>query len=214
MSEPTETIDAKISYKQAADYWSNVDPTVDGMLGGFGKISQIDIEGSSKFLKALFKVLLYHPRLISKWRCRISFSSVDILYSDSYYPCNVLYISKLIFLFKEQIIYKWNGFYFQSIRLLVLFFLSWSFHCLPFFQMTGGPGNQRALDCGAGIGRITKHLLQRHFMQIDLAEQNPKFLEKAKGYLQDSGKVGQLFCSGIWIDKVWKNEKDYGLFKQ
>ena len=66
MSEPTETIDAKISYKQAADYWSNVDPTVDGMLGGFGKISQIDIEGSSKFLKALFKVLLYHPRLISK----------------------------------------------------------------------------------------------------------------------------------------------------
>ena len=133
MSEPTETIDAKISYKQAADYWSNVDPTVDGMLGGFGKISQIDIEGSSKFLKALFKVLLYHPRLISKWRCRISFSSVDILYSDSYYPCNVLYISKLIFLFKEQIIYKWNGFYFQSIRLLVLFFLSWSFHLFAFF---------------------------------------------------------------------------------
>jgi hypothetical protein len=51
-----ECPDSKISYKQAADYWSNVDPTVDGMLGGFGKISQIDIEGSSKFLKALFKV--------------------------------------------------------------------------------------------------------------------------------------------------------------
>ena len=50
------SVDSKISYKQAADYWSNVDPTVDGMLGGFGKISQIDIEGSSKFLKALFKV--------------------------------------------------------------------------------------------------------------------------------------------------------------
>jgi protein N-terminal methyltransferase len=64
-------------------------------------------------------------------------------------------------------------------------------------QITGGPGNQRALDCGAGIGRITKHLLQRHFIKIDLAEQNPKFLEKAKDYLQDSGKVGQLFCSGI-----------------
>jgi protein N-terminal methyltransferase len=62
--------------------------------------------------------------------------------------------------------------------------------------MTGGPGNQRALDCGAGIGRITKHLLQRHFLKIDLAEQNPKFLEKAKDYLHDSGKIGQLFCSG------------------
>jgi hypothetical protein len=35
-------------------------------------------------------------------------------------------------------------------------------------QMTGGPGNQRALDCGSGIGRITKHLLQRHFIKIDL----------------------------------------------
>jgi len=58
MSEQTESIDAKISYKQAADYWSNVDPTIDGMLGGFGKISMIDIEGSSKFLKVLFKVLI------------------------------------------------------------------------------------------------------------------------------------------------------------
>ncbi len=74
--------------------------------------------------------------------------------------------------------------------------------------MTGGPGNQRALDCGAGIGRITKHLLQRHFMQIDLAEQNPKFLEKAKGYLQDSGKIGQLFCSGIAI-KVYSSQNSY-----
>jgi hypothetical protein len=51
-----ENPDSQISYKKAADYWSGVDPTIDGMLGGFGKISQIDIEGSSKFLKALFKV--------------------------------------------------------------------------------------------------------------------------------------------------------------
>jgi len=54
--EAKENLDSKISYKKAADYWSGVDPTIDGMLGGFGKISQIDIEGSSKFLKALFKV--------------------------------------------------------------------------------------------------------------------------------------------------------------
>ena len=62
--------------------------------------------------------------------------------------------------------------------------------------MTGGPGNQRALDCGAGIGRITKHLLQRHFLKTDLADQNPKFLERAKVYLQDSGRVGEYFCTG------------------
>ena len=53
----TVALDTKINYKHAADYWANVDPTVDGMLGGFGKVSQIDIEGSNKLIKALFKVL-------------------------------------------------------------------------------------------------------------------------------------------------------------
>ena len=43
-------------YKDAASYWGNVDPSVNGMLGGFGEISSIDIEGSSKFLKGLYKV--------------------------------------------------------------------------------------------------------------------------------------------------------------
>ncbi len=63
----------------------------------------------------------------------------------------------------------------------------------------GGPGNRRALDCGAGIGRITKHLLQRHFGQVDLVEQNQKFLDQANKYLgpQVVKKVGRLFCSGL-----------------
>ena len=29
------------------------------------------------------------------------------------------------------------------------------------YKVEGGPGNARALDCGAGIGRITKHLLTK-----------------------------------------------------
>ena len=29
-----------------------------------------------------------------------------------------------------------------------------------------GPGTERALDCGAGIGRITRHLLSKHFKQV------------------------------------------------
>jgi hypothetical protein len=33
-----------------------VKPTVDGMLGGFAKISHTDIDGSNKFLKLLFGV--------------------------------------------------------------------------------------------------------------------------------------------------------------
>ena len=58
--------------------------------------------------------------------------------------------------------------------------------------MDNGPSNQRALDCGAGIGRITKHLLVKHFTKVDLVEQNKLFLEKAKEYLKTSDKVDHL----------------------
>ena len=43
-------------YNDAAKYWEGVDSTVNGMLGGFGKISEVDIEASNKLLKFLFKV--------------------------------------------------------------------------------------------------------------------------------------------------------------
>ena len=63
--------------------------------------------------------------------------------------------------------------------------------------MDNGPSNQRALDCGAGIGRITKHLLVKHFTKVDLVEQNKLFLEKAKEYLKNSDKVDHLYCCGL-----------------
>ena len=43
-------------YKNAATYWEGVDGTVNGMLGGFGKVSDVDIDGSNKLLKTIFKV--------------------------------------------------------------------------------------------------------------------------------------------------------------
>jgi len=106
-------------YNKAADYWQNVTPTIDGMLGGFAKISHIDIDGSNKFLKQLMKV---DPP---------------------------------------------------------------------------APGHERALDCGAGIGRITKHLLAKHFKTVDLVEQDKHFLEKATEYLKGCERVGSLFCAGL-----------------
>jgi hypothetical protein len=45
-------------YGNAAEYWSSIPATVDGVLGGFGFISQTDIKGSLSFLKQLFKVCL------------------------------------------------------------------------------------------------------------------------------------------------------------
>ena len=41
----------------------------------------------------------------------------------------------------------------------------------------------RALDCGAGIGRVSKRVLLPLFSEVDLVEQNQSFLEKAKTYL-------------------------------
>ncbi|XP_003385551.1 PREDICTED: N-terminal Xaa-Pro-Lys N-methyltransferase 1-B-like [Amphimedon queenslandica] len=56
----------------------------------------------------------------------------------------------------------------------------------------------RALDCGAGIGRVSKRLLLPLFKEVDLEEQNPSFLERAKEYLGESGRrVGQFFPTGL-----------------
>merc|ERR1712122_458233 len=105
-------------YNDAATYWKGVDCTINGMLGGFGKITDIDIDSSNKLLKLLFK-------------------------------------------------------------------------------LENAPGHQRALDCGAGIGRISKHLLTKHFDRVDLLEQDKHFLEKAVEYLDGNNRVGSLYCSGL-----------------
>ena len=117
MEMESEETDHGISYEKAAEYWSDIPPTIDGMLGGFAKISGTDIDGSSKFLKGLFR-------------------------------------------------------------------------------LDDAPGNSRCLDCGAGIGRISKHLLQRHFSTVDLVEQNPKFLEQVR--YQKFGNLDRIILS-FWI---------------
>ncbi len=40
-------------YKKGVDYWSSVEPTTQGVLGGFGRISDIDVRGSKAFLQSL-----------------------------------------------------------------------------------------------------------------------------------------------------------------
>lgn len=106
-------------YIDGANYWSQIPPTIDGMLGGFGYISETDIRGSKMLLKQLF---------------------------NSKFP----------------------------------------------------PGRAYALDCGAGIGRITKYLLTEVFTKVDMVEQNLIFLEKAKVYLgHKMDKIGNFFANGL-----------------
>ncbi|KAM3874458.1 N-terminal Xaa-Pro-Lys N-methyltransferase 1 [Diretmus argenteus] len=107
-------------YSSAEDYWRDVAPTVDGMLGGYGSISSIDLNGSKAFLQ------------------------------------------------------KFLG------------------------EGEGKTGKGCALDCGAGIGRITKRLLLPLFHTVDLVDVTQEFLDKAKTYLGEEGKrVGHYFCTGL-----------------
>nr|SVE74471.1 EOG090X0EJQ [Daphnia barbata] len=113
-------VDAKESafYLDAAKYWEQVPPTVDGMLGGLSSISDVDLKGSQRFLNSIY-------------------------------------------------------------------------------QLVECPGKERALDGGAGIGRITQGFLMKNFPVVDLVEQDKQFLEEAKKSLEPTNHKGQFFNLGL-----------------
>ena len=43
-----------VSYQKSKEYWEKVDPTVDGMLGGYASISNRDVSSSANFLSKFF----------------------------------------------------------------------------------------------------------------------------------------------------------------
>jgi protein N-terminal methyltransferase len=114
--------------EKSKEYWDHVEPTVNGMLGGFSKIHNIDMEGSKKFLDHFFV------------------TRKDATQDDD----------------RKQMI-------------------------------------KRCIDCGAGIGRITKHLLLRYSDHVDLLEQSQTFLDRSSEYIgQDqSERIGKKYCSSL-----------------
>lgn len=109
-------------YTNAQQYWSRIEPTIDGMLGGLSIIDPTDVKGSSRFLTELFKT-------------------------------------------------------------------------------KPSPGTNRALDCGSGIGRVTKNVLINYFNSVDLVEQDSNFVRKAHDYLSVNGqlhkKIGNIYNVGL-----------------
>lgn len=103
-------------YKDARNYWAKIPPTIDGVLGGYGHISDTDIEGSRAFLNKIF-------------------------------------------------------------------------------SSANPPEKRIALDCGAGIGRISKSLLSSYFEKIDLVEQDEKFMSYARDALGSlkNNKLGAIY---------------------
>ncbi|XP_050350765.1 N-terminal Xaa-Pro-Lys N-methyltransferase 1-like [Nymphalis io] len=132
-------------YKKAAKYWANVPATIDGVLGGYGHISDIDINGSKVFLN------------------------------------NIL-------------------------------------------SLINPPNRKLALDCGAGIGRVSRSLLMPYFLKVDLVEQDEKFINTAKQLIgEHNTKLGTLYQIGlhhfkpqkqydvIWCQWVLGHLSDYDL---
>jgi len=67
-------------------------------------------------------------------------------------------------------------------------------------QAARGVGALRALDLGAGIGRVTRALLSRHFAVVDLVEQDEAMLAQAVRELSAAlppGRLGRALVAGL-----------------
>ncbi|KYO24372.1 alpha N-terminal protein methyltransferase 1B isoform A [Alligator mississippiensis] len=97
-------------------------------------------------------------------------------------------------------------------------------------KFVGGPGKAGtdcALDCGSGIGRVSKHVLLPVFKSVDLVDMMENFLDAAQNYLQREGdKVEMYYCYSlqeftpapqrydvIWIQWVSGNLTDRDLLE-
>uniref|UniRef100_A0A1I7ZRR2 Alpha N-terminal protein methyltransferase 1 n=1 Tax=Steinernema glaseri TaxID=37863 RepID=A0A1I7ZRR2_9BILA len=56
----------------------------------------------------------------------------------------------------------------------------------------------RALDCGCGIGRVTKHLLLPSFKTVDMVDVTESFISQSKAYIgAEDSRVGMKFVEGL-----------------
>ncbi|EAS30123.3 N-terminal protein methyltransferase [Coccidioides immitis RS] len=125
--------DSHIDHEAAINYWSSVTPDLNGILGGYPQLSQIDLRGSKSFLA---KVRRSIPSMESK----------------------------------------------------------------PL---------QLAVDCGAGIGRITDGFLSKQCDMVDVVEPVEKFAKVIRdGKLKQEGKIGDIYVVGL---QDWVPTKKYDL---
>ncbi|XP_015725301.1 alpha N-terminal protein methyltransferase 1B isoform X2 [Coturnix japonica] len=62
----------------------------------------------------------------------------------------------------------------------------------------GKAGTNRALDCGSGIGRISKHVLLPIFKSVELVDMMENFLAEVPNYLQgEEDRVEMYYCKSL-----------------
>ncbi|XP_054837735.1 N-terminal Xaa-Pro-Lys N-methyltransferase 2 [Eublepharis macularius] len=68
-------------------------------------------------------------------------------------------------------------------------------------EFVGGPGKAStdfALDCGSGIGRVSKYVLLPFFKHVELVDMMENFLAEAQNYLRgQEKKVNMYYCCGL-----------------
>ncbi|XP_006005543.1 N-terminal Xaa-Pro-Lys N-methyltransferase 2 isoform X2 [Latimeria chalumnae] len=68
-------------------------------------------------------------------------------------------------------------------------------------RFIGGPGKagtEHALDCGSGIGRVSKGVLLPVFDTVELVDMMEPFLEEAQTYLEEKGdKIEAFYCYSL-----------------
>jgi hypothetical protein len=120
-------------YGSAISYWSSVPATVDGVLGGYGQVSPLDLTESASFLDALAAL-----------------------------GCST----------------------------------------------SAGSAGSRAVDCGAGVGRITGGMLMQRFAAVDVVEPVEHFIAQARADLGQRGHVGDFHLVGLEAFDAPRNTYD------
>jgi protein N-terminal methyltransferase len=62
------------------------------------------------------------------------------------------------------------------------------------------------IDCGAGIGRVTKSILVNYFKKIDIMEQDEKFVQTCRESFKDDPLIGNIYQNSL---QDFKFEKTY-----
>jgi len=61
-----------------------------------------------------------------------------------------------------------------------------------------GKDLNRALDCGGGVGRVSKGFLLKCFKTVDIMDQEPKFTDKIPEFLEeDASRCEHIFTEGM-----------------
>ncbi len=94
---------------------------------------------------------------------------------------------------------------------------------LDWLKETGQINGGQALDCCAGIGRVTQNALQYYFDEIDLFDQEKNFTDYCEEFFAQNDKIDEILCCSlqeyefikkydlIWVQWGFENLEDEDL---